>query len=108
MSPRTGISSCLRASPRQRKNNYSIICNKIPAAVSGGAQPCQLVPKAGSIPILLGLTQGCREELLLLVVSTNGVGQHLPSPTSGIFVLYHSGKHCRVKTEKKSQSYGHF
>lgn len=94
MSPRTGINSYLRACPRQRKSNYSIICNKTPATVSGEVQPCQL------LPVLLSLTQGCREELLLPVVNTKYLGHHLPSPANGRFVLYHSGKYYVMKTEK--------
>lgn len=35
------------------------------------------------------------------MVNTKGVGQHLPRPDNERLGLYHSGKYCRVKTEKK-------
>lgn len=54
--------------------NYSVICNKTLATVSGVNAVLPAGAQTGGVPILLGLTQGWREELLLLVVNTKGVG----------------------------------
>jgi len=60
--------------------NYLVLCNKTLATVSGVSAVLPAGAWAGSSPVLLCLTQGWREELLLLVVNTKGVGPASSQP----------------------------
>lgn len=60
--------------------NYSVICNKPLATVSEVNAVLPDGARADGLPVLLGLTRGWREELLLLVVNTKGVGPASSQP----------------------------
>lgn len=90
--------------------NYSVICNKTLATVSGVNMVLPAGAQAGGVPGLLGLTQGWRKELLLLVVNTKGVGPASSQPCQCKVCSLSLGKgtvESRLKKREYQKSYGY-
>lgn len=90
--------------------NYSVICNKTLATVSGVNTVLPAGAQAGGVPGLLGLTQGWRKELLLLVVNTKSVGPASSQPCQCKVCSLSLGKETlesRLKKREYQKSYGY-